>query len=365
MKKVLPLVILITLIISLAGCGAANSSGTASNSDHSADKPEVVPETEAEVDTIEVSLTNDSEYSFFSGNISPSESNEWGGDVFGGSTLSNGASIQAENIVTSSSNTYDVRLFDQSNNNYWIFSNIKFNEEDSLIISVSEDFYPQLSVRDSSFAGYVTSNAGGGSDGSAGIVTGTTVVSINATYSGATGEGIVLDASNPGIVVTGISETGYESTISGWTIDEPQTLIADQSSIVIISYQDLTCELEVTCSTVSPQGYKDSCASIPYNDLARTPDAYIGQNITFYGQILQVLEDGNNLTLRVGTRGSYGYYYDDVIMVSYTYSPGEARFLEDDMIRLYGVSGGLYTYESIFGESITVPVVYAEYIDLA
>lgn len=74
------------------------------------------------------------------------------------------------------------------------------------------------------------------------------------------------------------------------------------------------------------------------------------------------MEDGGFYTLRVNvTPTSWGY--TDTIMVGYEASSGESRILEGDVITLYGTMGGLYTYESIMGASITVPLVYAQYID--
>ena len=57
-----------------------------------------------------------------------------------------------------------------------------------------------------------------------------------------------------------------------------------------------------------------------------------------------------------------GYYWDDTIMVYYVASDGDARILEDDIITFYGTMHGMYSYESIFGATITVPLMNAEYI---
>lgn len=76
------------------------------------------------------------------------------------------------------------------------------------------------------------------------------------------------------------------------------------------------------------------------------------------------MEDGGSYTLRVNiTQGTYTW--SDTILVSYTkQDSNEARILEDDIITMYGTLAGTYTYESVMGASVTVPLFFAEYIDL-
>ncbi len=47
---------------------------------------------------------------------------------------------------------------------------------------------------------------------------------------------------------------------------------------------------------------------------------------------------------------------DKVVYVIYYRSDNEPRLLEGDIITAYGVLDGLITYESIFGEPITIPL---------
>ena len=42
-----------------------------------------------------------------------------------------------------------------------------------------------------------------------------------------------------------------------------------------------------------------------------------------------------------------------------------SRLIEEDIIQMYGVLDGSYTYESVFGSSVTVPLFRAKYIDRA
>lgn len=190
------------------------------------------------------------------------------------------------------------------------------------------------------------------------------IKSITASYEGDASAGVVLDASNTDIKVTATYNDGSTATVNGFTITTPATLTAEQDSTVTIEYRGFTCDLTVTCTSVSPETYKVSCQDIAYDELARNPDSYIGQRVKYTGEVIQVIEDGTTATYRINvTQGDYGLW-DDTVLVYYRFSDGQSRFLEDDIVTFYGMSGGLYTYESTMGASITVPLVYAEYIDL-
>lgn len=98
---------------------------------------------------------------------------------------------------------------------------------------------------------------------------------------------------------------------------------------------------------------------ITYDQLARTPDTYMGEKVKFYGQVIQVIEDGSETDLRIAINGDYNC----VILVYYNSSILASRVLEDDYITIYGISQGLYTYQSTLGGDITVPLIQIDKID--
>lgn len=114
-----------------------------------------------------------------------------------------------------------------------------------------------------------------------------------------------------------------------------------------------------------PETYKSQCQSIPYDELARTPDNYEGQKVTFTGQIIQVRESGDEATYRINvTQDEYGLW-DDTIFCTFDLSTSESRFLEDDIVTIYGDYDGLYTYTSIMGSDVTLPSVTIHYMNLS
>lgn len=106
--------------------------------------------------------------------------------------------------------------------------------------------------------------------------------------------------------------------------------------------------------------YKKECAKLSYDTIARNPEKYKGEKGYVYGRVIQVIEDGNDYTLRVAMNGSYSA----VILVSYTKPAEDDRILEDDYVRMYGEWYGTYTYEATSGASITVPLYYCKYLDI-
>lgn len=95
-----------------------------------------------------------------------------------------------------------------------------------------------------------------------------------------------------------------------------------------------------------------------YNDAMRYPERYEGTNISIYGKVLQKLNNGDRVTLRVATSWSW----DNVYYVTYSQSEIGIAVIEDDWITVYGESTGVYTYSAIFGNEITIPSMEAERI---
>lgn len=99
-----------------------------------------------------------------------------------------------------------------------------------------------------------------------------------------------------------------------------------------------------------------------FNKAARMPDDYKNTNVYLNGEVVQVLGSRKEgYTLRVSTSGSY----DDVILVYIRSSAAPSyNILDEDQLYIKGYSGGEYTYESTVGTEITVPLVYADYVEI-
>ena len=104
-----------------------------------------------------------------------------------------------------------------------------------------------------------------------------------------------------------------------------------------------------------PENY----SAVAFADVARNPDDYMGQQLTFTGKDLQVVEGTDETDLRIATDGGW----DDVIFVGYDPDLlGGTRVLEDDSVTVYGTCLGQYTYESTLGAAISLPALYADQV---
>ena len=94
---------------------------------------------------------------------------------------------------------------------------------------------------------------------------------------------------------------------------------------------------------------------ITYNQLARTPDDYMGKKCKSKGEVIQVMEDSDLVVMRLAVNGNY----DNILFLTATEDIlSEGRILENDYITVYGTSTGIYTYTSTMGASISIPSIF-------
>ena len=95
-----------------------------------------------------------------------------------------------------------------------------------------------------------------------------------------------------------------------------------------------------------------------YDEMARNGDSHAGEKIQITGKVIQVQDsDDGGAILRVATSANG---YDDVYLVQIMSSEWKGhRLLEDDQITIYGTAYGLYSYETVMGNTQTVPAIIA------
>ena len=99
------------------------------------------------------------------------------------------------------------------------------------------------------------------------------------------------------------------------------------------------------------KGYE---TGITYDQLARTPNDYVGKKVKFKGKVVQVLEGTTETQIRLAVNGDY----DSILYCSVPKAKTEnTRILENDYITVMGISKGLLSYESTMGGTITIPSV--------
>lgn len=105
------------------------------------------------------------------------------------------------------------------------------------------------------------------------------------------------------------------------------------------------------------KGYE---TGITYEDLSRSPDDYIGQKVKFTGTVVQIMESSYQNIMRLATSD----YYEDIIYGTYDPDILDVRLLEDDNITIYGTAQGIETYEAVLGNTISLPKVSVDRIEL-
>lgn len=109
---------------------------------------------------------------------------------------------------------------------------------------------------------------------------------------------------------------------------------------------------------------RQSARRYDYSMLARDPNRFIGQAVMMHGKVIQVLEEGTSVTMRVNvSQGDYGAW-QDTVLVNYTRLWAAApRVLEGDIVRLYGEFKGIMSYKAVMGQTIALPHVEAAVIE--
>lgn len=190
------------------------------------------------------------------------------------------------------------------------------------------------------------------------------VKSIKADYAGSSEAGAIVGKDLRQITVTAKYTNGQSDEVTGFKVKHPKTLKAGSSVTVKVTYKGKSTNLKVVCTTETLAQYKAKCVSYAYKTIARSPDHYKGKRWHIYGKIIQSLDnDDGTFDFRIATKNDgYGDYYDDVVYVKYKPAKGSEKLLEDDKVDVYGECRGDISYESTFGQKITIPALYAKYI---
>lgn len=100
--------------------------------------------------------------------------------------------------------------------------------------------------------------------------------------------------------------------------------------------------------------------TLDYKGASRDPSDFIGRYVKFSGKVLQVIEYGSTVAFRIASKGNY----DNVVYVTMQVPENYSRILEDDRVEVSGTYGDLYSYKTVRGDTLTIPMVNAELITL-
>ena len=99
---------------------------------------------------------------------------------------------------------------------------------------------------------------------------------------------------------------------------------------------------------------------ITWKQLARTPDEYLGKEVTFLGEVIQVMEGDGFTQFRLAVDGNH----DTILLCEVQNSAISVRLLDGDIAEVQGLSVGLVSYETIMGGTVTIPGVLASIVTI-
>lgn len=120
---------------------------------------------------------------------------------------------------------------------------------------------------------------------------------------------------------------------------------------------------------LSENEYKAACEVIPYKDLCRYPDQYVGTKIAVQVKVQQIMDAGwlsNDNAWRVQTdNDGYGLYLDDEYYAIDKRAEGSVKVLTDDIVVIYGeFTGTTEVTRALTNTTDEIPSIDVKYADL-
>lgn len=137
---------------------------------------------------------------------------------------------------------------------------------------------------------------------------------------------------------------------------EPRTI--DLDTMTVEELEALKTDVSKAIVAASIENVDGYIVVNDYNEYARSPELHADEQIRFNGSVVQVVEGVENTIYRIAVNGNL----DNIFYVTLAADSQAQRVLENDEVTVFGTFGGLFTYESTLGGSITIPSCIAEKI---
>lgn len=149
-------------------------------------------------------------------------------------------------------------------------------------------------------------------------------------------------------------------TITVTLVDNGVTVTSDNPQIKVGKVEPV--KAAVADAAGDAQARMAQAVTVGYDDLFRNNEQHVGKVVRYVGQVLQFgdvdcllcLNPEKYLRVAVTNQG-YGLWTDPI----YVIYQDEERFLEDDIITLWGTVDGLESYIGVLGNEITIPRIKA------
>ena len=102
-----------------------------------------------------------------------------------------------------------------------------------------------------------------------------------------------------------------------------------------------------------------SYGEFDYSEAVENPDEHMGDKVAVSGTVVQVIPTaGTAIQVRLATS-----QYSDIVFVTIDFDLGY-NLMDNDKLTIYGTLNGLKTYESVLRETISIPSIIAEEVEL-
>ena len=171
------------------------------------------------------------------------------------------------------------------------------------------------------------------------------------------------------VVVTGKADLAATLSLNNTEIkndkgefEYPVNLVVGENKITVTAMKEgeLKNTLVILVNRdVTEEEYKLSAQEIPYGELEKNPDKYSGRVVHYQGEIFNIKEEKGQTMIQMNVTDKGYDIWSDQVMVIYD---GTTKFVDDDIINVYGEIKGNHSYKSAIGAELTVPLVKAKYI---
>lgn len=107
------------------------------------------------------------------------------------------------------------------------------------------------------------------------------------------------------------------------------------------------------------QHYMETAQEIPYAQLNKNPEEYVGKTVKYHGQILQIQETGGEGVMLLSVTEVTEGLWDDNVWVNYGF---HVKAAAKDLVTVYGEVTGQKSYKTQIGGETYVPEIKAKYV---
>ena len=118
--------------------------------------------------------------------------------------------------------------------------------------------------------------------------------------------------------------------------------------------------LALSGAALGQAGSQSDTSHAMYLELLRYADSFTGKPLSFAGQVIQSIQSGQSNALRINvTPGKYNSWQDTIYVEYQPAAAGQTRIAEGTLVSVRGTFTGTKSYQSVIGDTITVPSVTA------